>query len=253
MPQFKLDLWARIGLLCKQSFGKFIPLNRSHSKKGLVSQFTNTSSLQQCSEHHRNRRHEINDSTPKVKEKPRITDTQQCHCCDLYVPETHDYSSLKKATAYFQELSYTRLSGVSVAQPDSHPQGQTQHHVCLLALAHNQGTWSCLSAPMSTLPTFVLYIQMPNEPSRCAWVLLEGHSTQTLAAGSHSSPEHSSAVPRNNSREQSRPVEHVQLPAQPGSAGRDSPNKALDKGELRDMMWHQDDTQVSVLKEIGRQ
>lgn len=75
MPQFKLDLWARIGLLYKQSFGKFIPLNRSHSKKGLVSQFTNTSSLQQCSEHHRNRRHEINDSTPKVKEKPRITGT----------------------------------------------------------------------------------------------------------------------------------------------------------------------------------
>lgn len=43
MPQFKLDLWARIGLLYKQSFGKFIPLNRSHSKKGLVSQFTNIS------------------------------------------------------------------------------------------------------------------------------------------------------------------------------------------------------------------
>lgn len=98
-----------------------------------------------------------------------------------------------------------------------------------------------------------LYTQIPNESSHCAWVLLRGHSLQTLAGVSHSSPEHSRAVPRHDSREQSCPVEHVQLPTQPGSAGRDSSNKAPDQGELRHVMWHQDDTQVSVLKDISRQ
>lgn len=43
MPQFKLDVWARIGLIYKQSFGKSIPHKRSHSKKDLVSQFTDIS------------------------------------------------------------------------------------------------------------------------------------------------------------------------------------------------------------------
>lgn len=74
-----------------------------------------------------------------------------------------------------------------------------------------------------------------------------------LAVASHSSPEHRRAILRHDSREQSCSVEHVQLPTQPGSAGRDGPNKAPDQRELWDMMWHQDDTQVSVLKDIGRQ
>ena len=56
-----------------------------------------------------------------------------------------------------------------------------------------------------------------------------------------------------NSLEQSRTVEYIKLLTKFGSTERDNANKTLDQVELWYMVWHEDDTEVFVLKKICRQ
>lgn len=173
MPQLQLGIWASIGLLSKRSIGKLTPCNKSHSKRGFVSQFTSISDYRSIQSITEIERYEINDSTQKIREKLYKIDTQQWgYCCVLHVPEMYYCISLKRVTQCFQELNLDQAFKYQCYATWPKSKG---HHVSLLALVHEETWRSYLSIPMFIFIKLVLYIQTLNESSHCTLVLLKGN------------------------------------------------------------------------------